>query len=91
MQRSVVNKEINHQDYVDVMESAVPYYTNVRGFQSKNHIISTMETNKRALSLFEDKRCWIEHNVSYAYGHWRLQETAPPPNKKLKFSIENLS
>ena len=91
VQRSVVVREIQHQHYIDVMDSEVPYYTDVRGFRSHQHSISTITTNKRALSLFEDKRCWVDSNKSWAYGHWRLCELINEPlSKKLKFCIDDL-
>ena len=31
VQRSVINKGVTHQDYIDVIESAVPLYATVRG------------------------------------------------------------
>ena len=69
VQRAVITKAITHQDYVDLVESAVPLYATVRGFRSIEHIIPTVTTSKRALSLFEDKRAWVDTNLSYAYGH----------------------
>ena len=89
VQRSVLRQEISHQDYVDVVESAVPHHATVRGFRSVAHIISTMTSSKRALSLFEDKRAWVSHDVYFAYGHVNIRSYEPPA-KRLRFSIEAL-
>ena len=88
VQKAVVKNIIRHQDYVDVVESAVPLYANVRGFRSHSHVISTETTNKRALSLFEDKRAWVDENRSYAYGHHAISQFGPPL-KKARFTIES--
>lgn len=89
VQRAVLRNQIVHGDYVDVVESAVPLYTNVRGFQSTAHTISTITLNKRALSLFEDKRAWVSGDKSFAYGHKDIPQFEPPM-KKLRFSIQAL-
>ena len=86
VQRAVIKKGITHQDYVDVVESAVPLYATVRGFQSCQHVISTVTTSKRALSLFEDKRSWVSADLSYAYGH-RDIPSYKPPTKRTRFSM----
>ena len=89
VQRSVLGKKINHQDYVDVVESAVPLYADVRGFRSTCHTISTLKTHKRALSLFEDKRAWVSGDLSFAYGHNAIF-TYETPAKRLRFCIDSL-
>ena len=89
VQRAVLRKDISHQDYVDVAESAVPHHVNVRGFRSIAHTISTVTSHKRALSLFEDKRAWVTGELSYAYGHIHIS-LHEPPTKRLRFSIESL-
>ena len=89
VQRAVIKTCITHQDYVDVVESAVPLYATVRGFRSVSHTISTVTTNKRALSLFEDKRAWVDADLSFAYGHCVIP-LHEPPTKRCRFSIESL-
>lgn len=73
IQRSVVASEILHEDYKKVFESGESQLRMVRGFQSKCHNVSTFSINKKALSIFEDKRAWIDNNESLAYGHYRLE------------------
>ena len=47
---------------------------------SKNHIVCTKSFRKRGLSLWEDKRCWLDKNLSLPYGHYSLG--LPPPSKR---------
>lgn len=72
VQRSVLVKEMRHQDYVNIYEGSEDDYRSVRGFRSNLHIIRTITQRKRALSLWEDKRAWVELNSSLAYGHHSL-------------------
>ena len=42
----------------------------MRGIKSKNHNLSTYETNKRSLSCFDDKRYILKNRINtLAYGH----------------------
>jgi hypothetical protein len=81
VQRSVVAKEIHHQDYVDVFEGGEEVHREVRRFQSKSHSITTIRQEKKALSLWEDKRAWISLNESRAFGHYSLSSPSPPPKR----------
>ena len=37
--------------------------------RSHQHTIQTTTFNKRALSAWEDKRCWLNENESLPHGH----------------------
>ena len=52
--------------------------------QSRAHTIHTITQQKRALSVWEDKRKWLSPNVSYPYGYYRLSslETDVPAAKR---------
>ena len=42
----------------------------MRGIKSKNHNLSTYETNQRSLSCFDDKRYILKNRINtLAYGH----------------------
>ena len=84
IQKAVIKKELTHLKYKNCYQEMIAYSTTVRGFQSKNHQVSTYERAKIALSPFDDKRCWIGQNESLAFGHWRL--ISEPPNKKFKLN-----
>lgn len=55
-----------------------------RRIGSHLHQLYTLQYNKKTLSFFEDKRCWISRNESLPYGNFKLVENtdAPPPTKK---------
>jgi hypothetical protein len=44
----------------------------VRRFRSHLHSIDTISQRKCALTMFEDKRAWLSHNHSVAFGHFSL-------------------
>jgi hypothetical protein len=44
----------------------------VRRFRSHLHSIDTISQRKCALTMFEDKRAWLSHNQSVAFGHFSL-------------------
>src|SRR6266542_4639386 len=55
-----------------LFEGEVHYAKNV-DFRTKNHIISLVETVKKATSLFDDKRWILQDGVrTLPYGHWRI-------------------
>jgi hypothetical protein len=82
IQRAVVAKGVVHGDYVEVFQSAMEVYREVRGFRSNLHAITTIRQEKKALSLWEDKRAWTSINESVAYGHYSL--SSPPPSKRAR-------
>ena len=42
--------------------------------RSNLHHMETITYNKKSLSFFEDKRCWLSLNKSLPYGHYSLPE-----------------
>jgi hypothetical protein len=81
VQRSVVSKEIRHQDYVSIFEGGEDAYREVRGFRSQMHAITTIRQEKKALCLWEDKRAWTSLNENVAFGHYSLSS---PPTKRAR-------
>ena len=43
-----------------------------RNIVSQLHQLYTVSYNKRALSIMDDKRVWVESNLSLPYGHYRI-------------------
>ena len=44
-----------------------------KNFQSRNHVVKTVEVVKTALSAFDDKRFVLDRGVkTLAYGHYRI-------------------
>ena len=41
----------------------------MRGLKSKNHNLSTYETNKTSLSCFDDKRYFLKNGINTLIGH----------------------
>lgn len=70
VQRAVIQRQLRHQHYRDVYMSNVPAYFETTSFISCNHQISTVSKLKKCLSLFDDKRYWLDKNHSIAYGHY---------------------
>ena len=63
---------ITHQHYVDIFMNGGAHHVKQRRIGSQQHQLYTMATTKLALSCADDKRSWIAHNSSLAYGHHRL-------------------
>ena len=68
--KTVVKNEINHKDYVKVLETDEPELRKVMGFRSYNHEVFTYFTPKIALSSFYDKMKMVDHIncVPFGYG-----------------------
>ena len=80
--KSIV-KSMKHKQYYLAYENKKITYVNMTILKSQQHTIQTHQFKKRALSAFEDKRCWTSHNISFPHGH---PETGIPPPKRLKLS-----
>ena len=44
--------------------------------RSYKHEIYSIECNKIGLSNYENKRYWVNNELSYPHGHWRIQSTS---------------
>ena len=80
IQKSVVSS-FTHVNYSDVYHDCFESEETLTLIQSKNHKVSTVEKKTRGLSLWEDKRFWIEKNFSLPYGHYALN-TLPPQKRR---------
>jgi hypothetical protein len=76
-----VRQALRHAEYVRVYELQEELACNVRRFHSKNHIVSTIEERKWALSATDNKRAWIGVNESLPYGHYKLSLEEPRAKK----------
>ena len=78
-----VRQKLRHDEYVQVFEQQEELACNVRGFRSKNHIVTTIEQRKWAVSVTGNKRAWTSANESLPYGHYSLpKKDGEPPTKK---------
>jgi hypothetical protein len=76
-----VRQAISHDKYREVFERQIEVVRNVRRFQSKDHIVSTIQQQKWALSCIDTKRAWTGPNSSLPYGHHALEDGEPPARR----------
>ena len=67
-----VKETLTHQDYKDRYLHRTELSKVVKRMQSFNHYIYNMKQVKIALSFFENKRGWVDDNISFPYGHYKL-------------------
>jgi len=79
-----VKEALRHADFLKVYQRQEELVRNTRRFQSKDHIVSTIQQDKWALSVLDTKRAWIEPNRSLPYGHYQLQEEEQPAAKRAR-------
>ncbi|XP_072157587.1 uncharacterized protein [Bemisia tabaci] len=74
VQRSVLKKTIDELDYAKALYQNVDTVRKMRRIQSKKLEMYTIETKKKALSSFDDKRVVLQGNVvTLPYGHIALE------------------
>jgi hypothetical protein len=76
-----VRQEMAHSTYRQVYERQIEIVRTVRRFQSKDHVISTIQQQKWALSCSDTKRAWTGPNSSLPYGHYELEDGEPPARR----------
>ena len=70
--KNVVKRDIDHKDYLSVLQNNTIVKHKVKTIRSDHHVVSSYEINKTSLSCFDDKRYILDDRItSYAYGHWR--------------------
>jgi hypothetical protein len=74
IQRAALRKLISHDDFVSAYENLCEMDVRVRRIMSKRHQLYTIQQQKRALTVWEDKRAWIAANVSLPFGHVALSQ-----------------
>ena len=67
----IVKKDIKFEDYKRCLMTGEMEYRSQTMFRSRLHEITTIETNKLALSREDDKRIYIDNINSLARGHSR--------------------
>ena len=70
----VQKKRLSHQDYKDCLEQGTFRLDRGHKIQTKNHNIYLVETHKKTLNLFDDKRCTRRKGkfVTHCFGHYKL-------------------
>ena len=73
----VVKNEINHKDYVDVLETDEPVRRDVTSIRSFNHQVCTYKQNKVALTSHYDKMKMLSRNECVPFGYNTPQKLVP--------------
>ena len=82
VRRMVVQRHITHADYRTAWEQEVEMYAEQRRIASERHQLFTLQYRKRTLSFFEDKRAWVDLNVSLPYGNHQLEHPQRPAKRR---------
>ena len=81
--KSLVTK-MKHKVYKSTYKNKKLTRVDMTIIRSKCHQVSTTTFTKRALSAWEDKRCWLSRNKSLPHGH---PDTQVPPPKRRKLNL----
>ena len=73
IKKSVVRKDISHEDYKACLFSKKPQMRKMNVTRSYKHEIFSETVNKIALSANDDKRIILEDRIStLSYGHYKI-------------------
>ena len=73
IKKSVVRKDISHEDYKECLWSQKPQMKKINVIRSYGHEIFSETVNKIALSVNDDKRIILEDRIStLSYGHYKI-------------------
>ena len=74
IKKNVIQNNIKHEDYRNVLLNNEQLHHNMKTIRSQKHRLGSYEINKVSLSCFNDKR-YIHNNgiSSYAYGHYKIE------------------
>ena len=75
VKKCVVKADIKFEDYKRCLMTGEMEHRSQITFRSRLHRITTIETNKLALSREDDKRIYVDNINSLARGHWRTRPT----------------
>ena len=67
--KAVTKNEISFDDYEKTLQTHLPQRHRMNCFRSIDHKLYMLSVEKTRLSLFDDKRYWINHYDSVPYGH----------------------
>ena len=73
VKRGFVDKHVRHDMFLNSLRTRKRTTATFQQFQSKNHIVATVEVNKSCLSAFDDKRYILDDGErTLAYGHYSI-------------------
>ena len=71
--RSTIKHNLNHDMYKDSLKNKNIKINSMIRFQSYNHVVYSVNQNKKTLSPFDDKRYILDNGVdTLAYGHYSI-------------------
>ena len=100
IKKSVLKKEVRHQDFKDCLMEKREFQHSMVNFRSHQHQLHTIKQTKKSLSPFDDKRYILEDGfTTRAHGHYQNGITRPsqtsteeePSQKGLANSMKALS
>ena len=78
IKKSVLKKEVKHQDYKDCLFERKEYQHSMMGFRSDKHQVYTQKQTKKSLSPFDDKRYILQDGyTTRAHGHHQNNISRP--------------
>ena len=73
IKKNVIKKNINHEDYCNVLFNMNQLLHDMKTIRSQKHQLGSYELNKVSLSCFDDKRYIHDNGItSFAYGHHKI-------------------
>ena len=73
VKKNIINKNIKHEDYKQVLFNKEQIQHEMKTIRSENHQLGSYKLNKISLSCFDDKRFISNNGInSYAYGHFKI-------------------
>uniref|UniRef100_A0A8D8VQD4 DNA-directed DNA polymerase n=1 Tax=Cacopsylla melanoneura TaxID=428564 RepID=A0A8D8VQD4_9HEMI len=71
--RVVINREMSFNDYKTCLNESIEFYRQMNNIVSSNHLIRTVQMNKRVLFNFDDKRVIkADGKGTYSFGHYEI-------------------
>ena len=70
--KKIVKREMNFDSYEKTLKENHIQYVQFNKIQSLNHQIFSLTCSKNGLSNFDNKRYWMNNNLSYPHGHYKL-------------------
>jgi len=74
IKRSYVHNHLNHQNFLNTLNTKKSTQAEFLCFRSHNHVLNTVKINKTCLSSYDDKRYILSDGIAtLAYGHYSIQ------------------
>ena len=77
---------MQHSEYKTVYETQCAITKMFRRITSEKHQLYTIEQEKWALCAFDNKRAWVDNNLSFPYGNYRIWKDSEEEEPSVKRS-----